>query len=266
MEQIMLKWSRKLTFLKSLEPRRIFLKAFDNPFSNSTCIIMLSNQTTDLYTQHRRTNSTPTSQHVASKVSVPPADSVPQQGSHRRGLTLDQSILALTSPQQDNGPVYTNQGPQAQYNIRETQQHAMARPGQHTIQIPHNSIEKENCQYLTISPLMTPSLDQSTFETSSYSTNPTHIENQQRHQYQQNNNTIAPIARIPSSRDLEDLDDGINKYIRDVENNVSKAIFCSDSISATQPLVSISKDIRRPFTPPAQSSTSKLEAKCFNAW
>ncbi|MCJ1437693.1 Metallothionein expression activator [Xylographa pallens] len=67
---------------------------------------------------------------------------------------------------------------------------------------------------------------------------------------------IVPVAKIPSSRDLEDFDDGINKYIRDIENNVSKTTFCSENMSASQPLVNISGDIQRPFTPPAQSSSN----------
>ena len=224
---------------------------------------MLSNQTPDLYTQHRRTNSTPTPRHVAPKVSIPPADPIPQQGSHRRGLTLDQSMLNHPA-QQENGPVYTNPGPQAQYTIREPQQHAMARPGQHTIQTPHNLIEDKHCQYLTISPLMTPSLDQSTFETTSYSTYPIQFETQQRPQHQQSNHTISAVEKVSSLRDLEGLEEEIKKYSREVESNMSKTTFCSGDMSASQSLVSVSRDIHRPFTPPAQSSTSKFPAKCSN--
>ncbi|MCJ1399362.1 Metallothionein expression activator [Xylographa trunciseda] len=123
----------------------------------------------------------------------------------------------------------------------------MARPGQHAIQNSYN---------LTQSPLMTPDLDQSTFETSSYSNHPIHFENHQQSDNQQSNNTIAPIEQTPSVRYLEGFEDGINNYIRDVENIESKTMFCSGNIEESQSLVSISKDIQRPFTPPIQGSTS----------
>ena len=222
---------------------------------------MLSNHNPDLYTQHRRTNSTPTPRHVAPKVSIPPADPTLQQGSHRRGLTIDQSMFCSIPAQQDNGPVYTNQGPQAQYTIRETQQHAMARPGQHTIQIPQNLIEKEHGQYLTTSPLFAPSLEQTTIGTSSSSANPIKLEIQQPSQHQQNKSRTTIVDMIPSLQDWESLDEKINK---DIGNSMLKTTFCSGHMLGSQSLVSVSEEIKRPFTPPAQSIASKFKATSPN--
>ncbi|MCJ1388943.1 Metallothionein expression activator [Xylographa bjoerkii] len=132
----------------------------------------------------------------------------------------------------------------------------MARPGQHTIQIPHNLTDKEHCRSLTTSPVMTPSLDQSSFGTSSYTAYPAQFVIQQQPQYQQRNNTVASEEQVPFIRHLEGFDDGINNYIRDLESNESNTSFCSGNMSESQSIVSISKDIPRPFTPPSQSSTN----------
>ena len=226
---------------------------------------MLSNQTSNSYIQHRRTNSTPTPRHVAPNVPILPADPAPQQGNHRRGLTLDQSSDGLSPLQQNNGPIYTNQGPQAQYTIRETQQHAMARPGQNTAQVPRNLKDKEQCQFLTTSSSIIPTFEQSTSETSSYSTYTNQSENQQQCRHESRIDMPPLREQAPLSRHLEGFDDEINRYIRDVENNEAKTILSSGNMSKSRSPIAISEDIKRPFTPPSQSSTSKFRSKCSNS-
>lgn len=108
------------------------MKNFDNIFSNSTCIQMLSNNTSNLPPgQHRRQSSTPTVFDTL-KVPILPATKL-QHGSHRRGLSLDQPInsfhLRPTVFQQDDTEVSIKD--YQQHYLRDTQQQQqLARPGQ----------------------------------------------------------------------------------------------------------------------------------------
>ncbi|SLM37118.1 c2h2 transcription factor [Lasallia pustulata] len=130
------------------EGRSLDLRQF--PISNSTCIFMLSNQTSNLHPrQHRRQNSTPTT-FDAQKVPLLPA-SLQQQhqhGSHRRGLSLDQQMhtqhLRQLSPQDDRQRS-TNPGLPLtqQHNLREAQPQLLARPGPQLQQPPRIYIENE---------------------------------------------------------------------------------------------------------------------------
>ena len=126
-----------LTGDDSLGPRRTFPRPSTISHSNSTCILMLSNQTSNLHPrQHRRQNSTPTT-FDAQKVPLLPATLQQQQshGSHRRGLSLDQHTHTRhqrhLSPQDDRIRS-TNPGlPLTQQHIlREAQPQLLARPGQ----------------------------------------------------------------------------------------------------------------------------------------
>ncbi len=109
--------------------------SISNP--NSTCISMLSNQTSNLQQrqrQHRRQNSTPNA-FDAPKVPLLPATAIQRHGSHRRGLSLDQRIQQQEQrrkSQQDDRTVSTNPGlqQQQQHILREAQQQRLARPGQ----------------------------------------------------------------------------------------------------------------------------------------
>jgi len=111
------------------------------PNSNSTCISMLPNQTSDLPSgYHRRQNSTPTVP-IAPKVPLLPATQ-PQYDNHRRGQSLDQMIYDLKPQglsQQDKKTVSIDQGlyQYQQHTMREAQQQQpMARPGQLNKQEP----------------------------------------------------------------------------------------------------------------------------------
>lgn len=136
-----------LTVDDSLGPRRTFPRPSTISHSNSTCILMLSNQTSDLHPrQHRRQNSTPTT-FDAQKVPLLPA-TLQQHGSHRRGLSLDQHTNTRhqrhLSPQDDRLRS-TNPGlPLTQQHIlREAQPQLLARPGQPLQQPPQIYIENE---------------------------------------------------------------------------------------------------------------------------
>lgn len=111
------------------------------PNSNSTCISMLPNQTSDLpLGYHRRQNSTPTVP-IAPKVPLLPATQ-PQYDSHRRGQSLDQMVYDYKTrglSQQDKKTVSIDQGlyQYQQHTMREAQQQQpMARPGQLNEQEP----------------------------------------------------------------------------------------------------------------------------------
>ncbi|MCJ1285085.1 Metallothionein expression activator [Xylographa opegraphella] len=67
---------------------------------------------------------------------------------------------------------------------------------------------------------------------------------------------FSEVEEVASLRDLEGLDDGTKKHIRDVESNLSKPTLSSDNMPVCQSLVSISDDIQRPSTPPSQSNTN----------
>lgn len=133
----------------SLGPRRTFPRPSTIPNSNSTCILMLSNQTSNLHPrQHGRQNSTPTV-FDAQKVPLLPATLQQQQhGSHRRGLSLDQHTHTRSPRQlspQDDRTRSTNPGlPLTQQHIlREAQPQLLARPGQQLQQPPQIFIENE---------------------------------------------------------------------------------------------------------------------------
>lgn len=97
---------------------------------------MLSTQTSSLQQrqrQHRRQNSTPTA-FDAPKVPLLPATAIRRNGSHRRGLSLDQRPHQRNQPKQfpqDDRTVSTNIGlhQQQQHILQETQQQRLARPG-----------------------------------------------------------------------------------------------------------------------------------------
>ncbi len=97
---------------------------------------MLSTPTSSLqqrHRQHRRQNSTPTA-FDAPKVPLLPATAIRRNGSHRRGLSLDQRPQQRDQPKkfpQDDRTVSTNTGlhQQQQHILQETQQQRLARPG-----------------------------------------------------------------------------------------------------------------------------------------
>ncbi|MCJ1475124.1 Zinc finger and SCAN domain-containing protein 5B [Lambiella insularis] len=241
---------------------------------------MLSNQNPSLYSQHRRTNSTPAIRQVVPTVSIFPANHNQQSEKHRRGLTIDQSThgqLTRFQPQQDNGPVYTNQGPQAQYTIRETQQHAMARPGQHGL--PQLSHVAQN-YFDHISPptsSITHNVDQNTSGTSSYSAHKHHTEQQQRFQLQTvlnhieqqkqprfqaisngaNSGVFPDLTNTTSTGYLDGFDDARKRGIEDAskdEMEELKRILGVGDMSEDQLHQQVAASLQRPFTPPSQSN------------
>ncbi|KAI9878680.1 MAG: hypothetical protein M1830_010828 [Pleopsidium flavum] len=127
----------KLTKVIVSDQEGQFVRPSSISHPNSTCISMLSNQTSNLQQrqrQHRRQNSTPNA-FDAPKVPLLPATAIQRHGSHRRGLSLDQPIQQQEQrrkSQQDDRTVSTNQGLQQQQQqiLREAQQQRLARPGQ----------------------------------------------------------------------------------------------------------------------------------------
>lgn len=237
---------------------------FDSTFSNSTCITMLSTQNPSLYPQHQRTNSAPTTRQVAPMVSILPATPIQQIGNHRRGLTIDESMhgqFPQLEPKQDNGPVYTNNyGPQAQYMIRETQQQAMARPGQHSIPQSKDSVHSEYSHILTPRALITPHFsdnfsDLDSPRTNSFSGHPNQIEQYEPFQYD-----LPNLTEPTSATFSECFDDGTKKHTENVADNGMDELKQILGIGSTseEPLhQQATASVQRPFTPLNQSSTSK---------
>lgn len=120
-------------FIPSSEPRRLLIYPSTIAHSDSTYIIMLPHQSSNLHHgHHRRQQSTPTAFDNL-KISSPA-----RHAAHHRGLSFDQTMRCHGLPdleiyQQD--PT-TNTNPRhMQHVISETQQRPMARPGQQR----HNS-------------------------------------------------------------------------------------------------------------------------------
>ncbi|KAI9735967.1 MAG: hypothetical protein M1834_001433 [Cirrosporium novae-zelandiae] len=106
--------------------------------------------------QHRRQRSTPAAFEVP-KIPLLPASPLQRNGSHRRGLSLDQRSPRKThftpGEQQGNGKVsITNIGlqQQDQHIVRETQQHRPNRPGQPQGQpvFQQNTVEAQGNAFL----------------------------------------------------------------------------------------------------------------------
>lgn len=117
------------------KPRSVPLTS-TNPFSDSTCITMLSNTTPNFNPgrQQRRQNSTP---NIFDDYQNRLDANNPQHVSHRRGLSLDQSayMQPLITPtlQQENALDLTSPGFEnyQRHSLQEAQkQQQLARPGQ----------------------------------------------------------------------------------------------------------------------------------------
>jgi hypothetical protein len=119
---------------------------FSNTHSNSTCITMLSTQTTQASQSHRRQNSSPTSDSTIARASYNPAHHTNPHSTHRRGLSTDvvMQIHGLpTTTKQEYRMVNTNLGPQSQHSMRAAQMPASARPGTQDNEIEY-SLEYSN--------------------------------------------------------------------------------------------------------------------------
>lgn len=268
----------------SLGPRRTFPRPSTISTSNSTCILMLSNQTSNLHPrQHRRQNSTPTV-FDAQKVPLLPATLQQQQqqqnGSHRRGLSLDQHTHTRRPRQpspQDDRSRSTNSGlPLTQQHIlREAQPQLPARPGHQLQQPPQIIIENE-----IFGSSRRPRQDvNQTF-------NPTPLSNERyiKQEIDFDNADLAEIFAnseshglsalssfntVPSAGYLDGFGLGLNDLTGELQYEGGRGVEKTPSYSANthqqQPVQHDSNEPpQRPYTPTKQSNNGKLNPQALS--
>ena len=195
-------------------------------FSNSACIIMLSHQNPNIYPQHRRTNSTPA-------IAITPATTNLKHCMHQRGLTMDQTVYSQPQqyPQQDQGLYRNTNLPEKQYIIREAQQQDPTRPDQSG----HES---------TIRASDTMTQNHFAFEASSKDT-----------EY----DTLSKLLQPGTVDNLEgfqctteQVDDEQNIDLEDLSRMIGWSEYHWQQAAGAS-----HNDIKRPYTPPSQISSSK---------
>ncbi len=231
------------------------------PHSNSTCISMLPNQTSDLLSGcHRRQNSTPTVP-IAPKVPLFPATQQ-QYANHQRGLSLDQMIYEHKPrglSQQDKNTVSIDQGhyQHQQHTLREAQpQQPMARPGQLEKQEPlhHNDTHRY------IQPAPEQEFGPASISEDDFSAQPANTKDDILEFISKNSHKdISQYTNFASSAGyLEGLGNELAGNVQDASNPGEMNAFeipCNDGLP--KPLRPEREVPLRPSTPLNQTSTSK---------
>ncbi|MCJ1461886.1 Metallothionein expression activator [Pseudocyphellaria aurata] len=223
---------------------------------------MLSNQTSNLPPgHHRRQNSTPT---VFDTLKVPllPATR-PRHGSHRRGLSLDQSTNIhqhqRISPQDDRT---VNNRQQQQHNVQETQQQPqqLARPGQQPTQPQPR--DDEPLRKFQLKPY--PEYDSSTLTPVYFSDQGPllndHKQTDMNNSYKNENMNITKsldsdkFAGYLEGFEFEVLDNALDAELKKGFSTQDAIIYDNLLDRAIMPHATNERQLR-PYTPPTQSST-----------